>query len=246
VSRAPRASDSSIAGASFAAQFRAGALAILPLVVAAIPFGVIFGAEASRRGLSPADASLMSATVFAGGAQFLAVGLWRHPAPWAGLAFAVLLINLRHVLMGASLVPKMEAFAGWRRWLAAFILTDELWATAERRALVQPLTPAFYAGAGVSMYAVWQTATALGALIGGFVPKPEIYGLDFAFPATFLCIVMGFAKSWRAAPVIAVSAAAALTAHAFLGGTWYVIAGGLAGMAAAVAVPSPPRGAKTA
>ena len=223
---------------SFAADLRAGAFAIAPLTIAAIPFGLIFGAEAMRRGLSPAEASLMSLVVFAGGAQFLAVGLWRHPAPWAALAFAVLLINLRHVLMGASLVPSMPLFRGWRRWAAAFLLTDEVWATSERRAMTKPLTPAFYLGAGGSMYVVWQIATLLGTLIGGYVPNPETYALDFAFPATFLCMVMGFAKSWRAAPVIAASAAASLAAHAFLGGTWYVIAGGLAGMAAAVALPA--------
>ena len=226
---------------TMAAEARAGALAIAPLTIAAIPFGLIFGAEAVRHGLSPTEAIVTSLAVFAGGAQFVAVGIWRHPAPWVELGLAVFLVNLRLVLMGASLARRMERFAGWRRWAAAFLLTDEVWATCERQAAARPLTPAFYVGAGGSIYVAWQIATAAGALVGGYVPRPETYGLDFAFPATFLCMVMGFAKSWRAAPVILASATAAIVAHAALGGTLYVLAGGFAGMAVAVASPPPAR-----
>jgi predicted branched-subunit amino acid permease len=123
-------------------QFRSGVLAIAPLAVAAMPFGMIFGAEALRKGLTAAEIILMSVAVFAGGSQFMAVGLWQHPVPWAGIALAVLLVNLRHVLMSASLVGKMEGFRPWQRWLGAFLLADETWATCERRALALPLTPA--------------------------------------------------------------------------------------------------------
>jgi 4-azaleucine resistance transporter AzlC len=225
---------------SIVSEARAGALAIAPLAIAAVPFGLIFGAEAVRKGLSAAETALMSLTVFAGGAQFMAVGLWRQPAPWAALAFAVLIVNLRHTLMGASLVRKMERFRPWQRWLAAFVLTDELWATSERRAALLPLTPAYYAGAGLTMYVVWFVATVVGTGIGATLPKPEAFGLDFAFPAVFICMVMGFATSWRAAPVIAASAATALVAHSLFGGTWFVILGGLAGMIAAAALPPKP------
>jgi 4-azaleucine resistance transporter AzlC len=220
-------------------QFRSGALAIAPLALAATPFGLIFGAEALRHGLTPAEAVFMSATVFAGSAQFMAVGLWQHPAPWLGLAFAALLVNLRHVLMSASLVHKMRRFRPWQRWSAAFVLADETWATSERHALSQPLTPAFYAGAGLTLYLYWVLVTGLGTIVGGYVPKPELFGLDFAFPAVFICLVMGFAKDWRAAPVVIASATAALVTHRLFGGTWFVIAGGIAGMVAAISLPPP-------
>jgi 4-azaleucine resistance transporter AzlC len=221
-------------------DFRAGVRAIAPLVLAAIPFGMILGAAALRQGLTGPEVVLMSATVFAGGAQFMAVGLWHHPAPWLALGFAVLLVNLRHVLMAASLVRKMGRFTPWQRWLGAFVLTDEGWATCERHAVSAPLTPAYYAGAGLAMYVVWIASTAAGTVLGQYVPKPEALGLDFAFPAVFLCLVKGFARDWRAAPVIAASALTALIVHHFVGGTWFVIAGGLAGMAAAVALPPLP------
>ena len=221
-------------------QFKSGVLAIAPLALAAMPFGMIFGAEALRKGLTAAEIILMSVVVYAGGSQFMAVGLWQHPVPWVGIAFAVLLVNLRHLLMSASLFGKMGRFRPWQRWLGAFLLADETWATSERRALMQPLTPAFYAGAGLTLYLAWVLGTAIGTVLGSLVQKPERLGLDFAFPAVFICLVMGFAKSWRAAPVILASAAAALITHHAAGGTWFVIVGGLVGMAVAVALPSAP------
>ena len=219
-------------------EFRDGVITIAPLELAGAPFGLIFGAAAVAAGLSPWEATFMSATVFAGSAQFLAIGLW-STASWLGLAFAVLLVNLRYVLMAASIVRKMERFRPWQRGLAAFVLADENWAMAERRALSRPLTPAFYAGLGVTTYVSWVLATAAGAIAGSLLPQPERFGLDFAFPAVVICLVLGFAKSWRAAPVVAASALAALVTHQVVEGTWFVVAGGLAGMIAAVLLPAP-------
>jgi predicted branched-subunit amino acid permease len=134
----------------------------------------------------------------------------------------------------------MERFRPWQRWLGAFFLADETWATSERRALVQPLTPAFYAGAGLTLYLAWILGTALGTVLGSLVRNPERLGLDFAFPAVFIGLVMGFARSWRAVPVILASAAAALITRQVVGGTWFVIVGGLAGMTVAAALPPAP------
>jgi 4-azaleucine resistance transporter AzlC len=220
-------------------DFRDGVITIAPLELAGTPFGLIFGAAAVAAGLSPWDAIIMSATVFAGTAQFLAVGLWAHPAPWLWLGFAALLVNLRHVLMAASIARKMERFQPWQRWLAAFVLGDENWAMAERRAASRPLTPAFYAGMGLTTYAWWVAATAVGAIAGSFLPEPERFGLDFAFPAVVIWIVLGFSKSWHAAPVVAASAIVALVTYQLVDGTWFIVAGGLAGMIAAVLLPAP-------
>src|SRR3954471_15241326 len=90
----------------FRREFRAGLRDIAPVAVAALPIGLLFGAVAAAKGLSALEVGLMSAFVFAGGAQFAAIEAWAHPAPIAALAFATLLINARHVLMGASLGPK--------------------------------------------------------------------------------------------------------------------------------------------
>lgn len=211
-----------------------------PIAVAALPFGIIFGVEAARQGLSVAEAVTMSLLVFAGGSQFLAMGLWADPIPVIGIALATFVVNLRHVLMAASLAGKMGRFGRVERWAAVFFLADETWALAERRALAQPLSRGFYWGAGLTLYALWPLGALIGGIAGGFIPDPARWGLDFAFPALFICLVIGFARGWRAAPVVGASALVALAVHALVPGTWYVLAGGLAGMAVAALLPPDP------
>lgn len=79
-------------------EFRAGLKAIAPVIVAAMPIGLVFGAVAATKGLSPLETVLMSALVFAGGSQFVAMDIWTHPASWTTLGFAAFLVNIRHVL----------------------------------------------------------------------------------------------------------------------------------------------------
>jgi 4-azaleucine resistance transporter AzlC len=215
-------------------QIRAGILDILPAVIAMIPFALLMGQQAVARGLTPLEVLAMSSIVFAGSAQFLAVSLWTFPAQVLALALAALLINLRHVLMGASIAHKIDHF-GPLRLPAAFLMTDELWAVAERRALREPLTAAYWFGGGVFLYLNWQAFSILGAVVGSFIQDPARYGIDFAFPAVFIALALGFWKGWRSAPVIATSAIAAVIVHSLVPGAWYVIAGAAAGIVAAVA-----------
>lgn len=210
-----------------------GMKAAAPLLVAMVPIGAVFGAAAVAKGLSPLEALLMSALVFAGGAQFVAVDLWTHPAGWATLGFAALLVNLRHVLMGASLARHMADFAGWRKYTAMFLLTDESWALSEFQARTGRLSPGFFAGAAFSIYIVWNVATLAGALSGAFLGDPVAVGLDFVFPAVFIVLLMGFRKGRGGDMVLLASAGAAFVVHRYVPGAWYVAAGALAGLAVA-------------
>jgi 4-azaleucine resistance transporter AzlC len=215
------------------AELRAGAFAILPAALAAWPFGLILGQQAAAKGLAPWEVLAMSSIVFAGSAQFVAVGLWESPPPLLALATAVLLVNLRHVLMGASIGGHIRPF-GKLRFLAVHVMADEVWAVAERRALSQALTPAFWFGVGTVLFLSWQAATVLGAVLGAAIRDPARYGLDFAFPAMFIGLALGFWKGWRTGPVVAVAGTTAVLTHATLPAGWHVPAGALAGIATAV------------
>lgn len=217
-----------------AGDFVAGARAILPLVVAVIPIGLVFGAVSATKGLSTMEATLMSALVFAGGSQFVAMDIWAHPASWVGVGFAALLVNIRHVLMSASLGVKLQAFSGWRKYAAMLFLADEIWAIAEFRAGVARLTPAWFAGIAMPFYAAWVGSTMVGASLGAFLGDPAAIGLDFAFPAVFVVLAMGFWKGRETGLVLAASAFAAVLVHQFVPGVWYIAAGALAGLAAAL------------
>ncbi|EPE99151.1 AzlC family ABC transporter permease [Rhizobium grahamii] len=215
-------------------DFLAGSRAILPLVVAVIPIGLVFGAVSATKGLSALEATLMSAFVFAGGSQFVAMDIWTHPASWAGVGFAALLVNIRHVLMSASLGTKMQGFSGLRKYTAMLFLADEIWAIAEFRAGVARLTPSWFAGIALPFYLAWIGSTLIGASLGAFLGDPTAIGLDFAFPAVFVVLAMGFWKGRETGSVLAASALAAVLVHQFIPGVWYIAAGALAGLAAAL------------
>ncbi|MBB4039304.1 4-azaleucine resistance transporter AzlC [Microvirga flocculans] len=213
-------------------EIRDGLRDIAPVAVAAIPIGLLFGAVAVAKGMSPLEVTLMSALVFAGGAQFAAIETWVHPAPIAALAFATLLINARHVLMGASLTPKVRLSRA-QTLLAYFFLTDEAWALSERRALERPVTGAYWAAMAAVLWANWTLAGTFGAILGSFLGDPERIGADFAFTALFIGLVAGFGRSRVTLVTVAVSAAVAALVHRFIGAPWHVASGALAGIAAA-------------
>ena len=227
--------------------FAAGALTILPLVVAVFPFGLLLGTLAAQKGLSPLEVSLMSATVFAGASQFVAIEIWSDPAQVALLGATALMINLRHVLKGAALAPQIRHWPRPLAYSGLVFIADEHWAFYLRRAATAPLTPAYYAGLALPLYAAWVATTTLGALFGGALREPERYGLDFAFTAVFLTLLVGLWKGRRSLWPWLASAAVAVAAYLLLPGVWYIALGGLAGsLAGALQVPPAPEASDAA
>ena len=218
---------------SWKSEFGAGLRAIAPVIVAAMPIGLVFGAVAASKGLSPLETVLMSALVFAGGSQFVAMDVWTHPASWTTLGFAAFLVNIRHVLMGASLGRKMEAFKPWQKYSSAVVMADENWAMAEARARNTRLTPAFFAGLSILFYVNWIVCSLAGSLLGAFLGDPALIGLDFAFPAVFIVLVMGFWKGSATGFVLLASALASIAVYLTIPGAWYIAAGAAAGLVAA-------------
>ncbi|MFT3987090.1 AzlC family ABC transporter permease [Aestuariivirga sp.] len=210
-------------------EFLSGVGVIAPVLVAAIPIGLLWGTLAAGKGLSPAEALLTSALVFAGAAQFVALELWKDPAPILLLTFTALIVNVRHVLMSASLARHLKTIPQRFYPLMAFLLVDESWALSERRVLKQPITLAYYLGLSLPMFAAWCLSTLVGSVVGRSIGDPAIYGIDFAFSALFIAILMGFWKGPRTAAVLAVSGVVAALTKLWLGGAAFIVAGGIAG-----------------
>jgi 4-azaleucine resistance transporter AzlC len=228
-----------VGGLTARADFWRGFLDILPILAAAFPIGLLWGTLAVKQGLSPLEAGLASASVFAGAAQFVAVDLWRTPAPWLLLTFSVLLVNIRHVLMGASLSRHVGNIPRMLRPLAMFLMVDEVWALAERRALAAPLTAAYYFGLGLPLWVNWLVATVIGARVGRGLGDPQAYGLDFAFSALFIAILAGFWKGRRTGAVLVASGLVAAVSKLLIPGAWYIALGGIAGVAVAALIAVP-------
>jgi predicted branched-subunit amino acid permease len=158
------------------------------------------------------------------------------------MTLTAFIVNIRHVLMGTSFARHMGQFRPCSRPLAMFVMVDEIWAFAERRALKGPLPPAYYWGMGAVMWTQWVVGTTVGALVGQTLGDPADYGFDFAFTAMFICILTGFWRGPRTGAVLAASAAAAAAAKLAIPGAWYIMAGAAAGVAMAVAIaPAEPR-----
>lgn len=214
-------------------EARAGLGDIWPAALAAVPIGLLFGALAAGKGLSPFEVFLMSVLVFAGGAQFAAVELWTHPAPLFALVFSTALINARHILMSASIAPKLKGFSTAQIFGGLYYMADENWALAEKRARSHPVTPAYWFAMVVPFVLGWLTTSTTGAIIGAALGDPKRYGADFAFTALFIALTAAFWKGRVTAWTVAAAGIASALAYKLAGPPWHVLAGALCGLAAA-------------
>ena len=215
--------------ATFGSDFRAGLKDISPTLLAYAPIAMLWGTMAAAKGFSPLEAFCMSFFVYAGASQFIAVDMWKEPLPVVVLIVTALVVNLRHVLMAASI---SRHIAGVRRVFHPFmiyVLTDEAWAIAERRALSGPLSLGYYLGVAGPLWPVWFGFSTIGALVGRGLGDVAALG-DFGLAAMFISIIAGFWKGPRTGAVIAASALAAMAAHHWIDGRWYILIGGLAGV----------------
>jgi len=235
--------------------FWRGARDCLPLVVGGIPFGIIFGALAVGNGFSLLATVAMSLFVFAGSAQFIALGLVAAHVSLPVILLTTLVVNLRHLLYGATLAPRMSAVPEWKKALGAFLLTDESFAVMALRlkdepadlGLSGPELSEYYFGSAAIMYAEWQLSTLAGALFGNFMPGVSSWGLDFAMPVTFIGIVAPYLKKLPMATAVVVAGTVSILAYALpskLGLLAAALAGILAGTLAEAATPPKGEGAK--
>ena len=115
------------------AAFFTGARDTLPLVIGAIPFGIIFGTLSGSAGLSAVATMGMSLLVFAGSAQFIAMGLVAAGTIWPMVILATFVVNFRHLLYTATLLPYLKRLSHRWQMLLAFGLTDETFVVAVQR-----------------------------------------------------------------------------------------------------------------
>jgi len=171
--------------------FWRGFLAIAPLWLGVVPFGIVYAVIARDAGLSPVETQALSLFVFAGSAQFSAAGLFATGASAVGIVLTTFLLNVRHVLYGLSLGRRIP-LPGWRRPAAAYFLTDEVFGVVA--AQPSPTFP-FLLGAELSLFLVWNVATLGGALLGAAIPDPTELGLDFVFPIAFLALLVPLVRT---------------------------------------------------
>ncbi len=162
----------------------------LPILLGIIPFGLIAGVAAVEAGLSPLQAIGMSAIVFAGASQLAAIELLGESAPVVVVIATAVVINLRMLMYSASIAPYLSHLSRVTRSGLAYLLVDQVYAMviAEFQGDTDRDRPQYYLGLGLSLWAVWMTMTAIGAIVGTGVP--ESLELSFAVPLVFLALLV--------------------------------------------------------
>jgi len=217
--------ESNVPGTQVASEFWIGVRDSIPLMVGMIPFGITCGIMALTAGLTSGETILMSMCVFAGASQFIAITmLGAGVSGWGLIVVTTLLVNLRHLLMGASLAPYIIRLPVALQALLSFGMVDETYAITIDRIHKKGYSASYQLGANAMFYSAWILSTAVGVLLSGYILDPLAWGLDFAMPAIFLSMLIPRLVSPTALLVCGVAAVVAIIGMLYLPGKWYIIA----------------------
>ena len=183
-----------MAAAPPTSRLRDGVRAALPLTPGPVLFGLSFGVLAEAAGMGASAAVVMSGTTFAGSAQFAAASVLESGGTVAAAVISAVLLNARYLGMSfavASIFPGGRA----RRFLESQLIVDESWALSGRSGRFEwPIL----VGAGLLLYVLWVSSTAIGTVAGGALGDPSDLGLDAAFAALFLALAWPYLRAREA------------------------------------------------
>ena len=194
-----------------------------PIIMGFIPIGTAYGVVAQQAGMGIGKTLLMSLIVFAGASQFIGVSLMSAGAGFIEVVLTTFVVNLRHVLMTASLSPFLKDVS--RRFIPvlSFQVTDETYALSISKFAGKGGDPGYLLGLNNAAYAAWFLGSLTGALLGSYVPAVMNHSLSFALPAMFIGLL--FLQVKKAGELWVVGSAAIFsTAFYFtLSRTWSII-----------------------
>lgn len=210
----------------------AGARLAVPLALGAAVYGLVYGALARQAGMGAAEALLTSALVSAGAAQFVTLELWAASPPVVAMTLTALVVNARHLLMGAALWPWFRLLPPTKAYLAMHFLSDESWALTQRALAAGRPDGAVLVGSGAVLFGAWIGATGAGHAAGAALGDPAAWGLGAAFVAVFAALLAGTWDDRRSLASWVVAGGVAVATERLLPSGWYVLLGGLAGSVA--------------
>ncbi len=210
-------------------QLIKGAAANLPVALSVAAYGSVLGVLAAQKNVAWTELLLMNLSIFAGSAQFVMVDMWLPPLPILEITLAVLAINMRYLLIGASLNPLFQGRPLFYKAAVMHLVADENWAVTMAAYRRGEATTGFLLGGGICLCFVWSCGTLAGHGLGAAIRHPEAYALDFVFLAVFTALAVSL---WRGredwVPWIVAIAVAILTEW-WLPGKWYIVTGGVCG-----------------
>jgi predicted branched-subunit amino acid permease len=207
-------------------------LAFMPGVIA---FAVAVGSAAAAKGFTLMESLLLNALVYAGMSQMVALEVWPQQmtlGALAGLALLAATVNARLLLLGAGLRPWLGALPAWQTYPLLHFLTEPGWIVAMRYRGEGGADASIFLGGALVVLVCWVGSSVVGYLLGSLVPDVQAIGLDLVMPVFFVAMLVTLWRgATRAIPWV-VAGVVAVAVDYFVGGWWYVFAGGLAGSVA--------------
>lgn len=210
------------------------------IAVSVVGFGFVYGLSARQAGFSPIEAMAMSTIVFAGAAQFAAIGYVASGLAWPAVVLLTALLNARHLLYSAALSPSLREVPIWRRAMMAHLLTDEAFALSisHFRRIGRADERGYWLGAIASTFIPWNLATLAGVLLGAQIPDPARLGIDVIFPAAMIGLAVGLVTGRRELVAVIVGAGVAVGVALVSSPSIGIVAGGIVGPAIGLLVPA--------
>jgi len=187
-------------------DFRAGFAEMMPANVGLAPFGLVCGVGAASAGANLAGALGMSAIIFSGAAQVLAIQLLAAGAPLGVIILTCFVAGLRFLMYSAAMAPYLRPLPPRWQHALAFLLTDQAFANSIRRfdAGGDPRAAALhFLGGGFALWSCWQVTNVIGYFAGNLIPVA--WSLDFTVPLCFLALLV---PALRNAPALVAAATA--------------------------------------
>ncbi len=236
----PTPNAEALATESLASSRRRLLMDALGIAVSAVGFGFVYGLSAREAGFSVIETVAMSTIVFAGAAQFAAVGYVASGLAWPGVVLLTALLNARHLLYSAALAPWLRDVPFVRRAVMAHLLTDEAFALSigHFRRLGRTDERGYWIGAIGSTFIPWNLATLAGVLLGGQIPDPARFGIDVIFPAAMIGLAVGLITGRRELVAAIAGACVGVVAALLTSPAIGIVIGGLLGPAVGLLVPA--------
>jgi 4-azaleucine resistance transporter AzlC len=212
----------------------------LGIAVSAVGFAIVYGLSAREAGFSPIEAIAMSVIVFAGAAQFAAVGYVASGLAWPGVVLLTGLLNARHLLYSAALRPWLKDVPFPRRAIMAHLLTDEAFALSigHFRRIGRTDEWGFWVAAVGMTFIPWNLATIAGVFLGSQIPDPSRFGIDIIFPAAMAGLMIGLITGRRELVAAIVGAGIAVGVALMSSPSIGIVAGGILGPLVGLLVPA--------
>ncbi len=204
-------------------DFIAGVRGSIPILLGYLPIGIAYGLLAVRSGLTSVETFLMSIIVFAGSAQLISVNMLAVGAGMVPIIMMTFLVNLRHILMSASLSLHFKKTSKRLLPVLGFLITDESFAVSSVSIDRYEGKGMYFFGLGVSAYLGWIISSLIGAILGNLLPVSNLPALDFVLPAMFIVLLVMQIQRRLDVFVAIISGLSSLLFAYLLPGNWNII-----------------------